>query len=122
MPQPEDDQHEEDQVPGIIVNAHKDGDAFVDSITDQATYQAYEDRVEEIMDEILDPEPDLQVILHEMSVIEQVILARPNPPTVLQAFRHYRDSLLAFHDYLHQYQGDEFSDLVDVWETYWPYA
>ena len=120
MPQPDEDVQL--QIPGIIINAHKDWDALLDSIKDQATYQAYEDRVDEIMDEILDPEPDLQIILHEMNVIEQVILTRPNPPAVLQAFRHYRDSLMAFHAYLHQFQGDEFADMVDAWQDYWPYG
>jgi hypothetical protein len=122
MQQQEQQQQPDDgQVPGLVINVHKDWDHLVDLITHQPTFVIDRDHIDAVMDEVLDPEPDEYVLHAELALIEQAIGFHPENDALTQTFNSFKQGLLEFKDALHQLEGDAFVELSDLFDDYWPY-
>jgi len=112
---------EEQEVPGIIINIHRDWDALIDSIKHQPTFHVYEDHIDEVIDEALRVHFNQQALLEELAAIEEAVTAPPNRPDVAQNFYSFRQGILAFADFLHQQDNETFGLLREQFDSYWPY-
>jgi hypothetical protein len=123
MAQQEQEQQDPDNepVPGIIVNVHRDWDNLVDLIKHQPTFTVYRDHIDSVMDEVLDPEPDEALLHGELYLIEHAIGSHPHNGDLLQAFHSFKTGLLEFKDILQQLKGDAFVELSSLFDEYWPY-
>ena len=115
------DQANNGQVPGLVINVHKDWDHLVDLITHQPTFHIYRDHIDSVMDEVLDPEPDEALLHGELYLIEHAIGAHPHNEALVQTFNSFKTGLLEFKNTLHQLEGDAFEELRDFFDDYWPY-
>ena len=114
-------QEQVQEVPGIIINVHRDWDALVDSIKHQATFHIYEDHIDEVIDEALRVHYNPQSLLEELAAIEEAVTAPPHRPNVAQNFYSFRQGILAFADFLHQQDNETFGLLREQFDNYWPY-
>jgi hypothetical protein len=122
MPQPEDDDYvPEEEIPGLVVNVHRDWNYLEALINHQATFHAYETHLSEVLDEVLSPDPDNQRLLTAFHHMEAAVSVAPNPPQVAQVFHSFRAGMLEFHEMLHQLEGAEFDVLSEIFDNYWPY-
>jgi hypothetical protein len=111
----------EEEIPGIIVNIHRDWDALIDSIHHQPTFHVYEEHIDEVIDEALRVHYNPQALLAELSAIEEAVTAAPNRPSVAQNFYSFRQGILAFADFLHQQDNETFGRLREQFDSFWPY-
>jgi hypothetical protein len=122
MPQPEDDDYvPEEEIPGLVVNVHRDWDHLEALINHQATFSVYETHLSEVLDEVLSPDPDNQRLLTAFDHMEAAVSVAPNPPEVAQVFYSFRAGMMEFHEMLHQLEGVEFDVLSEIFDNYWPY-
>jgi len=113
--------HQAQEVPGIIINVHRDWDALIASIKHQPTYRVYENHIDEVIDEALRVHFNQEALLEELSVIEEAVVAPPNRPIVAQNFYLFRQGILAFADFLHQQDNETFGLLREQFDSYWSY-
>jgi hypothetical protein len=117
MPQ----ESEVEEVPGIIVNVHRDWDALIDAIKHQPTFLVYEEHINSVIDETLRVIHNRQALNAELNAIEDAVTAPPNSPLVAQKFYAFSTGLLDFIEFLHQHQGEDFERLREQFDEFWPY-
>ena len=122
MPQPEDDDYVPvAEIPGLVINVHRDWDHLEDLINHQPTFSAYETHLSEVLDEVLSANPDNLRLVTAFHHMEAAVSVAPNSPEVAQVFHTFREGMMAFHEMLHQLEGAEFDILCETFDSYWPY-
>jgi hypothetical protein len=121
QPQEQEQEPNDELALGLIVNVHRDWDHLVELITHQPTFVIYRDHIDSVMDEVLGPQPDEALLHGELYLIEQAIYMHPNNGALVQTFQSFKGGLLEFKQILHQLEGDEFMELGDLFDNYWPY-